>query len=651
MNHRGGAFTAQCSVAISLAVLLILVSGAACFGAAKAVAPSKHILSGLVLSGSKPIAGADVTLYGSVGRCMPDPCSIVSVPVEKSTTDARGRFSMDLSKAHAAASVMGGPPGPRIRAITAAPERGTLYLIASGGNAGKGTNRAIKLVLLLGTPPPQGHVVIDELTTAIALLSIRPTAWFPAQLASDTYALFHDFIDPVNGHLRPLLSRGANSPALANSLADILHACVSSAGPDSAECAFLFRATSPIAFERKVTNTLLAMQSIVLHPDRNSRTLFDLIGKTPPYRPVLTAPPAGWLLTLNFTGGGMSRPTSIVADRYHKTLWIIDRGNRSLTELSSDPSSLGSPMGHPNGVRIRGLRRPSALCLQPGIGFPIPEFGSQPERLWVTDKAGNALTVIMPEEGGVFSSKRILAKGLAGPVGVIVYPSNPPIYRKGNRWILYSGIAVTNSEADRVNFFKLDGTACGPPLEGLGLKSPLGLDLYGSVILIANSGAGELLAIKPPNVNCNGARLVQRIRGDALSSPQYIADGWVTNRSNGSVASLETSGSMGPYRVNAVAARGGGLAEPEGIAGGGYGVWVVNHAPRANSITRLAGRSVQAIYGNTEPWTALSPSEGFRGAGMSRPYGIAIDSLGDIWVTNEGDDSVTMFVRAARRPM
>jgi DNA-binding beta-propeller fold protein YncE len=36
---------------------------------------------------------------------------------------------------------------------------------------------------------------------------------------------------------------------------------------------------------------------------------------------------------------------------------------------------------------------------------------------------------------------------------------------------------------------------------------------------------------------------------------------------------------------------------------------------------------------------------------MNRPYGIAIDAMGNIWVTNEGNDSVTMFVGAAQRTM
>jgi hypothetical protein len=644
-----------------VAVLLILFASTTGFSAGNSTTASKDFISGQVLSGDTPITGTTVALYGSIYGCSPDPCFTSSRPVEQTTTDARGTFSIDISKIRVTTSVMGYPPGPRLQTVRVAPESGTFYLIASGGNAGHGINPAIKLVLLLGSPPPEHKVVIDELTTAIALLSIGRTVLFPAPVTPDTFALSQDLIDPVTGHLRPLLSRGANDPALINSLADILHSCIASTGNNSRECVSLFRETSPISWNDKVTDTLRAMQSIVLHPERNSRALFDLIPKAPSYRPGLTTPPAGWLLTINFTGGGMSRPRAIVADEPDKTLWIVNSGNHSLTELSSDPLNLGLPIGDPDGLRIKGLRQPGALWFQPGSRMPPPGVGSagpsrpqwwvQPDKLWVTDKAGNDLTVITPEKGGDFSVERIMGNGLAAPVGIIAQSSTFFPYHSGQPTTPFGVIIVTNSGADRISFFHLDGTPCGPPLEGLGLKNPLGLAGYGSVVLIANSGVDELLAVKPPDMNCGGASLVQRIKGGGLSAPQYIEEGWITNLADSSVSMLAGFGSADSYHVAGAVSHTGGLAEPEGIAIGGNSVWVVNHAIGANSITWLAGRSPEAIYGKTEPWTPLSPDRGFSGAGMSRSYGIAIDAMGNIWVTNEGDDSVTMFVGAARPTM
>ena len=35
---------------------------------------------------------------------------------------------------------------------------------------------------------------------------------------------------------------------------------------------------------------------------------------------------------------------------------------------------------------------------------------------------------------------------------------------------------------------------------------------------------------------------------------------------------------------------------------------------------------------------------------MNGPYGVAIDGLGDVWVTNEGNDSLTVFIGAGEVP-
>jgi DNA-binding beta-propeller fold protein YncE len=40
----------------------------------------------------------------------------------------------------------------------------------------------------------------------------------------------------------------------------------------------------------------------------------------------------------------------------------------------------------------------------------------------------------------------------------------------------------------------------------------------------------------------------------------------------------------------------------------------------------------------------------FSGAGLNRPYGVAVDQLGNVWVTNEGNDSLTVFIGAGGVP-
>jgi len=107
------------------------------------------------------------------------------------------------------------------------------------------------------------------------------------------------------------------------------------------------------------------------------------------------------------------------------------------------------------------------------------------------------------------------------------------------------------------------------------------------------------------------------------------------------------------------------LAEPEGIVGDNDSdVWIANHAPNADSVTEL--RSLPHPSGpisglpcldGAPPGQAplfkvdvLSPSSGFPGIGLDRPYGVAVDPLGNVWVTNESNDSLTVFIAAGGAP-
>lgn len=126
----------------------------------------------------------------------------------------------------------------------------------------------------------------------------------------------------------------------------------------------------------------------------------------------------------------------------------------------------------------------------------------------------------------------------------------------------------------------------------------------------------------------------------------------MTNGGDGSVTGLDEREEEPSRIVPGSPFRGGGLAGPEGIARDSDGaVWIANHAPRANSISFIAGQLGLAFLGRIQVGQPLSPDSGFSGAGLDRPYGIAIDKWGNVWVTNQGNDSVTVFVGAAHPPM
>jgi hypothetical protein len=169
---------------------------AICIAVSFANAATAQILTGQVLAGTTPIKHANVTLFGTVYTCRPDPCFSTSMAVEKTTTDAEGRFSLDLSQARAKVWRMGVPPSPRFTQVEEAPQPGSLNLVVTGGDAGKGDNPAIKLVNQFATAPADGHLVVNELTTIVAAFSQNPE-------------LYRQLVDPATGTLRPVFNRGA----------------------------------------------------------------------------------------------------------------------------------------------------------------------------------------------------------------------------------------------------------------------------------------------------------------------------------------------------------------------------------------------------------------------------------------------------------
>jgi hypothetical protein len=296
-----------------------------------------NILTGQVLAGITPIKHATVTLFGTVETCVPDPCGLVPRPVEETTTDADGRFSLDLSKAHAKVQEM---YGRTTEEQEQAPRAGSFFVVASGGDVGKGNNPAIKLVTVFGSPPPEGHVIINELTTVVAAFLLNRLTLGGLARIKEGCTLLRQLVDPVTGHLRPVFDRGANSPALVNTLADILHGCVTSSGPSSNECEALFKVATLQRSNEKPEDTLHAAENIVSPWGRGQSSAFALLPKERPYLPVLNQPPAGWLLSLNFNDVRLDRPTQIFADLGDRTLWILNRGSNSLVELSMAPEDL-----------------------------------------------------------------------------------------------------------------------------------------------------------------------------------------------------------------------------------------------------------------------------------------------------------------------
>ena len=259
-------------------------------------------LSGTVQSGLAPVAGATVRLF-EVGRT-----GYGSAPIKlaQTVTDAGGNWFLG--------------------AFTCNPVNAPLYMTAVGGNAGAGVNNALTLISALGpcNSLPAGFTVnIDEVTTAVSgwLLSqfmncsggvVDGTAAGSAGCAvnsrdigasasnaiglSNAMAPINSLVDLPNG-VTKVSSGGTLRPSTEiNTLGDILHDCVGSAGAASTACHNLFTCVvpgatpgagnvapcTPPAGAIVPTDTLAATLDIVRNPVNNVAALFKLASKTPP---------------------------------------------------------------------------------------------------------------------------------------------------------------------------------------------------------------------------------------------------------------------------------------------------------------------------------------------------------------------------------
>ena len=626
-------------------------------------APTNTLLIGRVLAGETPIKNATVTLFATVNHPTPIFAGTYSEPVAETHTDEEGRFSFDLSTAHASLMIARSMEGPLMR-VEEPPLPGSLYLISRGGNANGADNPAITLAAALGTPPPQGRVTISELTTVVAAFSVgyvfteqwftgsnqwNGRASFPMAVFSqrrqtshtdrdntldlsggtpsdESLALACQLVDSVSGRLQPVFSRGANSPALVNTLADILHSCVMSRAPGFAECRSLFQgATLPDPWNFKPENTLTAIESIVSKLGRNNSALMRLLASERPFTPVLEQAPKGWLLSLNFRDLGLHRPTAILADPSDRTLWVLNSGTRTLTELSTEPKDFTNP---PLGSR----KVPAAVRDKP-VDF---WFARSYESYY---QSGTR-----PQTTGWFSK--------------------PSVWIAGGKFL----------------FLNADGTTCASRLRGLELKGARGLSgntMWGERIFVANTDADEVLILKQPKERCDSSELADRLKppfGSAvpeafLANPAHVVacprflNAWFTNVRFSSVSALYYYNCQQPLQGTPFF--GGGLSDPEGLDCDNDGdVWIANNADQAKSVSELETLPDPATLqvrppcldggdpgqANVTKVAALSPSNGFSGADLNRPYGVAVDQLGNVWVTNEGNDSLTVFIGAGGVP-
>ena len=279
-------------------------------------------------------------------------------------------------------------------------------------------------------------------------------------------APLNNLVDLPNGVAK--VSSGAMllPTAQINTVADVMHDCVGSAGATSTACHNLFTCVvpgakpgagdiapcTPPAGARVPTDTLAATLDIVRNPVNNVAVLFTLVSKTPPYLPKLSAAPNEWnVCDHDKSGGGMDEPDSVAIDARPGNAWVANFGplSYSVTEISPAGTFLSGAKGYTGG----GLSAPAAIAIDPA------------GNAWVANSAGFHRTLadvkISPSGTFLSGSKRLRRRRIGrtvrhcdrcgrqrratnlvassvtkiGPTGVFL--SGPPAFRRRSEYPLW----------------------------------------------------------------------------------------------------------------------------------------------------------------------------------------------------------------------
>jgi hypothetical protein len=386
------------------------------------------------MGGQQPIVGATIQLYaaGSTGYGSAYPYSSGS----------------SLLGTHVVHTMAGGSFS--LAGTITCPSNSTLvYLVATGGNPGSfSTNPNIALMAALGACGginSNTHIVVNELTTVASVWALSPfmtgitnigTSAGNGTGLTNAFATVNSLANIATGGAGgSSLPPGATLPVnKINSLADILAACVNSAGGsagDNNACGTLFTNTTVGA--SVPTDTLTAAMNMAQHPNAHVPELAGLATTSGPFQPTMSGTPTDLRLVLTYTGGGLSSPKGLAADS-SGNVWTANSGNDSVTELANN----GAPMSGTTGYRVGSLSAPTSIA--------IDLSGNA----WVANSGNGSVTKVSagggtgtPFTGGGLSAPQSIAVDGAGIVWVSNSGSAGVTQISGTTLTHYTGAGIS----------------------------------------------------------------------------------------------------------------------------------------------------------------------------------------------------------------
>lgn len=554
-------------------------------------ASTLHV-SGSVHGGQQPVSGATIQLYtvGTTGLAS------AATPMVGSTATTLADGSFNLNGLYNCSS----------------PAATQVYITATGGNPGAGTNSALTLVAALGSCASLTNatfVVINEVTTVAAAYALAPfstdilhvgaTGSNPTGLVNaftNAAVLADTSVGTAGG---ASLGAGVTVPVSEiNTLANIIAACVNTTGAASAPCTSIFAATG-------ATETFGAALAIAKNPGAAAVTaLFNLPQPAAPFAPTLTAQPADFTVAISTNAAGtLSTPYAIAIDAAGNA-WVANESGSNISELAVSGNALGTQ---------------TATGLSGAQGIAVDRSGN----VWVANTAGNSVIKFAVTAGAVTGSTSFTGSGISAPSAIAIDSAN-------NAFIAnFNGNSVTELSNAGVN---QNGSPFTGSANNILVPTAVAVGSTGGPVYVT-SGTGAVVKLSNTGVYQSTAT------DGALQGPVALAvngagqigvTGYTTgNTVLGALSEFTDSGSS-------IAAASGSpissnLAAPAGIASDGTSFWVVT----GSGLGKYA-------YGAT---AATSTPAGY--GALNTPIGVAVDASGSVWVTVAGSNAIAKFIGLA----
>ncbi len=574
-----------------------------------AVRPSKAI-TGKAYGGQSPVANGTIALYafGSSGY------GSGAAPIVTVQSGADGYFTIDPAS------------------ITCPTPNTPVYIASIGGDPGSGQNSAIFEASALGpcVDAANDFVTINEISTAALafefshFFSAAPVSGdmntndhfgapaSAAQTVVNGNSTIYTMLDVTNGYPHANTSTFKFEGPKIITIGNILGTCVNSTGPSSGACSSLF---SNIAGPggAKPTNILEAAVYLALNPLQNVSSIYNL---QPPsggaaFDGGLSAAPNDWSLSLSFTSptfalGVDTRTTSTIDIDSAGRVWFPSNGSGKAGVGFFDPSTgTFSPL-----FTSAGLQHPQEVAID------LENYA------WVTDSA-SANIAGFPGT----SPTTPTALSLPGTVSTAVTVAYDDTLR--------FGIVVPNGDPALAEVTGKNTYSVVP-----------GTEIGGAAGFIASSLAGDVVG----GVGVGG----QELRTPTTYDLYYSPNGQVTPVT---YQTYQDSGQVVFTNSNFVGTRGGYVAQDDGIciwsARGCYSMQ--NQAIRHPSGLSLDGagalwladqgsntvEQIPLVNGSYITSGNLANNLVYihntdNGGTLPGPTGIAVDGLGNVWVSNFG---------------